>query len=84
MLCLNADKTKYLIILSRQRMHDQTNQHLTIIEYEIGSSWREKSIQFLRIPIDEHLTWKYHIQQINNKTSGSLFISQQYKLYTFH
>ena len=72
MLCLNAVKTKYLITCPRQRKYDQTNQYLTINEYEIaqiGDTGREKSIQFLEIHIDEYLIWKYHIQHINNKIS---------------
>jgi len=35
------------------------------------------SIQLLRIHIDEHLTWKYHIQHINNKRR--LFIINKVK-----
>jgi hypothetical protein len=76
MLCLNVDKTKYIIICPRQRKYNQTNLRLTINEHEITqvrSSGREKSIKFLGIHIDEHLTWKFHIQHINNKISRTLF-----------
>ena len=76
MLCLNADKTKYIIICPKQRKYNQTNQRLTINEQEITqikSTGREKSIKFLGIHFDEHMTWKFHIQHINNKISRTLF-----------
>ena len=44
MLCLNADKTKYLIICPRQRKCDQTYQYLTINEYEIAIKTRVETI----------------------------------------
>ena len=34
MLCLNAEN-RFLIICSRRRKYDQTDQHFTIKEYEI-------------------------------------------------
>ena len=74
---LKKKPPKYLIICPRQRKYDQTNQHLTINKYEIAqisNTGREKSIQFPVIHIDEHLTWKHHIQHINNKISRSLFV----------
>jgi len=67
---------------SKQRKYYQTNQNLTINKYEkaqIGCSGIEKSIQFLGIRTDEYLTWKYHIQHINNKISRSLFIISKVK-----
>ena len=76
MLCLNTDKTKYIIICPRQRKYDTANQHLNINGHEIAQikgNGREKSIQFLGIHIDEHLTWKFHIQHIHTKISRTLF-----------
>ena len=33
----------------------------------IGNDCNEKAIKFLRIYIDENLTWKYHLTNINTK-----------------
>jgi hypothetical protein len=45
----------------------------------IGNDCNEKTIKCLRIYIDENLTWKYHLTNINKKISNSLFAIKQVK-----
>jgi len=45
----------------------------------IGNDCKEKSVKFLGINLDENLTWKYHIIQVNNKVSRALFSIKQVK-----
>ena len=45
----------------------------------IGNDCNEKAITFLGIYIDENLTWKYHLTNINTKNSNSLFAIKQVK-----
>jgi len=39
----------------------------------IGNDCVESSIKFLRISIDEHLSWKKHLSQVNSKISRAMF-----------
>ena len=43
----------------------------------IGQNCVDTSVKFLGICIDEHLTWKNHIQQVNCKISKAMFAIKQ-------
>ena len=45
----------------------------------IGNDCDEKAVTFLGICIDENLTWKYHLSNINKKISNALFAIKQVK-----
>jgi hypothetical protein len=45
----------------------------------IGNDCDEKAVKFLGIYIDENLTWKYHLSNINKKISNALFAIKQVK-----
>ena len=45
----------------------------------IGIEFEEESTTFLGVIFDESLTWKQHINYINNKISKSLFAIKQVK-----
>ena len=39
----------------------------------------EKTTTFLGMHLDENLSWKYHIHEVNKKVSGALFSIKQVK-----
>ncbi len=45
----------------------------------MGSQQRESSVKFLGIHLDEHLTWKPHLNHINSKIARALFAIKQAK-----
>ena len=46
---------------------------------QIGKDFEEHSTKFLGLNIDESLTWKYHLNCINNKIARALFQIKQAK-----
>ena len=67
-LSLNLEKTKYMIF---HKCTDQENIPLKLPLLQLNSNIieRENSLKFLGVVLDEHLTWKKHIQLIENKIS---------------
>ena len=65
---LNVEKTKYMLF---HKCADQENMPLKLPLLQLNSniSERENSLKFLGVILDEHLTWKKHIQLIENKVS---------------
>ena len=53
---------------------DQDNTPLTLPSFQLNGNIieREISLKFLGVILDEHLTWKKHIQLIENKVSKIL------------
>ena len=81
-LALNTDKTKYMIICSKHHKYDNNNLNLNIngiIINQISKNNNETSVKFLGVFLDEHLSWKNHIQYLNGKISNSLFIMNRVK-----
>ena len=78
-LSLNPNKTKYIIFRPSHKYLDLTGLECidNVPLQQIGSNYDEKSTKFLGLNIDESLTWKYHVQNINNKISRSLFSIKQ-------
>ena len=79
---LNATKTKYILI--KPQSNKSTDDHHNIyingtILTKVGNAFSEKATKFLGISIDESLTWKHHIKNVNNKISRSLFMIKQVK-----
>ena len=77
-LCLNTNKTKFMLIYPKWKHYDETNLQLKInnqnIEHIHGQmSDGSSSAKFLGLHIDQHLTWKAHIHITNNKISRSVF-----------
>ena len=51
----------------------------------IGNDCIEKTTKFLGMHLDENLSWKYHINEVNKKVSRALFsIKQVKKILTLH
>ena len=67
-LSLNVEKTKYMLF---HKCIDQENIPLKLPLLQLNSNIieREKSLKFLGVILDEHLTWKKHIKLIENKVS---------------
>ena len=81
-LSLNAKKTKYIIIKPQNMKCDLTNVSIkikgTCLE-RIGNDCNEKTTKFLGMYIDENLSWKHHLSQLNKKVSKALFSIKQVK-----
>ena len=59
---------------------DQDNTPLTLPSFQLNGNIieREISLKFLGVILDEHLTWRKHIQLIENKVSEILlFFTKQ-------
>ena len=46
---------------------------------QIGNNCKENATKFMGIYLDEHLTWKHHVNQLNKKVSKALFSIKQVK-----
>ena len=70
-LSLNVEKTKYMLF---HKCIDQENIPLKLPLLQPNSNIieRENSLKFLGVILDEHLTWKKHIQLIENKVSKNV------------
>ena len=88
-LCLNKNKTKFMLIYPKWKHYDETNLQLKInnqnIEHIQGQmSDGSSSAKFLGLHIDQHLTWKAHIHITNNKISTSVFAINKIKNFLPH
>ena len=72
-LSLNADKTKFTLF---DKVIQKDNIPLVLPTLKINNTLikRVDHIKFLGVLLDENLTWKNHINLIENKTSKSLGI----------
>jgi len=81
-LALNVEKTKYMIISPPKLKYSTTNLYVQINGQniqQIGKNHNQTSLKFLGIYLDEHLTWKKHLQYVNNKISNTLFVMNKVK-----
>ena len=69
-LSLNVNKTKYTIFTPNRNISDLHNETIKLNDTPIS---RENSIKFLGVYIDEHITWKTHINQLKTKLTSALF-----------
>ena len=70
-LSLNVEKRKYMLF---HKCIDQENIPLKLPLLQLNNNIieRENSLKFLGVILDEHLTWKKHIQVIENKVSKNV------------
>lgn len=75
-LYLNLNKTTYMTLSTAQK-----KIHIPEDTIKIGNTSiiRSQSAKFLGVHIDEHLTWKTHLSQINKKISSALYAMKQVK-----
>ena len=70
-LSLNADKTKYSLF---HKPSKTDNLPILLLKLLINDNKveRVKSIKFLGVLLDEHLSWKEHIRYTENKVAKSV------------
>ncbi len=81
-LSLNANKTKYIVLRAQTTPCNLNGMDIYINGTKlqrVGMNMYESSTKFLGVTIDEHLTWKYHLNLLNTKISRSLFAIKQAK-----
>ena len=74
-ICINTDKTKYILFSYR------SSADLPPICIGRSAIERSASLKFLGVMIDEHLTFKNHVQYISKKISRSVGILNKLKFY---
>ena len=72
-LSLNAKKAKYLLF-HKVTMCDSLPLQLPAMTFDNIETKRENSVKFLGVIIDENLTWKSHIEVVENKISKNIGI----------
>ena len=75
-LSLNVKKTKYMIFHYRQRDISNIILNLKINDYQID---RVHDFNFLGLTIDEHVSWKEHIQKVSTKISRTIGVLTRLK-----
>ena len=81
-LPLNTNKTKCIVLRPSYQKIDFTGLTVRINGVQlsqIGKDFDEQCTKFLGVNIDEHLSWKFHLQYINTKISRGLFMIKQVK-----
>ena len=74
-LCLNVKKTQYCVF-SPKNSNCEVKGSVKInneVINQIEKYKKEKSVKFLGVQIDTHLTWKEHINIISSKISRAIF-----------
>ena len=74
-ICINTEKTKYISFSYR------SSADLPPIFISRSAIERSASLKFLGVMIDEHLTFKNHVQYISKKISRSVGILNKLKFY---
>ena len=81
-LSLNPNKTKYIVFNPHKRHLNQEHLDIHIDNVplkQIGTHSAEKNTEFLGLYMDENLSWKFHLNQVNSKISRALFSIKQAK-----
>jgi hypothetical protein len=81
-LSLNPNKTKFIILKTPNSSLNTTGLELCIDGIpltQIGVNFTEKSTKFLGLHIDETLSWRPHLSEINKKISYAIFVIKQVK-----
>ena len=79
---MNPTKTKYIVFRPKSKKCDFSDKVVAIngtILNQIGTTFNDQTTKFLGIYMDEHLTWKHHLDHINIKISRALFIINRVK-----
>ena len=77
-LTLNANKTKYVIFGTRQKLTNKPDLNLTVGASKIE---RVSSMKYLGVILDEHLTFDEHVSYILTKSSKKLGILRRARDY---
>jgi hypothetical protein len=75
-LSLNIKKSLYMVFKSKTKIFDHDLNYLVlgndVIKYV-------DHCKFLGIWLDQHITWKHHIEKLSNKLNSSLYMLNQVK-----
>ena len=81
-LSLNIKKTKYALFCANRKIAIPDDHIISLngIKLDrIGNNQPEKSIKFLGVHMDEHLTWTAQIRMVKSKISRSIFALNKVK-----
>ena len=81
-LTLNAKKTKYICFKPNSKKEILIYPDLSIensLIDRIGSNCKDEYFKFVGIRIDEHLSWKFHVEHVSNKASSATFALSRVK-----
>ena len=82
-LQLNTKKTKYILFGPKgNNITTNVTANLSIngsVLERAGIQQTEKSVQFLGLYVDEHLTWEHHIAMLRSKILRSIFALNKVK-----
>ena len=79
---LNIKKTKYLVFGPPNATRRSYQLKITLSNVDVVRISRhenEKSIRFLGLLLDEHITWNDHIAQVTNKIKKGIYVLNQLK-----
>ena len=68
---MQKNKTKY-VLFHKVSMYDSLPSQLPTMTFNNIETKRKKYIKFLGVIIDENLTWKNHIEVVENKISENI------------
>ena len=72
-LSINVSKTKYTLFHSANKK-DKIPLELPLLKIDNNKIERETSIKFLGVILDENISWKKHIETVENKISKNMGI----------
>jgi hypothetical protein len=75
-LSLNVDKTIYVVFKPKNKIFDRDLNYLVLDNNVLKCT---DQCKFLGIWLDQHLSWKYHIEKLCNKLNSSLYMLNQVK-----
>ena len=81
-MSLNSGKTKYIVIRQHYKQLNLNRYTLSINGTpltRIGNNCKETAIKFLGIYIDEFLTWRKQLANINTKIARAIYLIKQLK-----
>jgi hypothetical protein len=79
LLCLNVEKTEYMIIGSRQRLNNLSQDINDSIDGKVLKEVETKKT--LGVLVDEHLCWDKQIDNISKKVSKGIGMLRRVKPY---
>ena len=80
-LCLNIKKTQYCVFTHKNSNYEVKSSVKINNEVinQIGKNNKDESVKFLGINIDQHLTWKEHINIISSNLSRPILAINRVK-----
>ena len=79
-MTINTDKTKLMLIASRQKRNSliESDLNITFNDRELKNSNNEK---ILGVHVDQNLVWNSHFQYVCKKIASNLWLLSQIRIY---